>query len=191
MDDHLDRVFIDTSELFPFTIMDVMLTLSDELIFTWVWTDELLDEWEAVIVREGRRGLESARSVANTARAHFASSLIGPALYRDQITADLSPDPGDRAHVAACLGGRATVLITRNLKHYQSPKLAEHGVRVMTADDYLCELLRQRPEAVTDSFIATANARTRPPVTPDELADRIAGAGAPTFAARVRRRLDG
>ena len=40
----LERVFIDTSELFPFTVMDVLLTLSEDFLFTWVWTDELLDE---------------------------------------------------------------------------------------------------------------------------------------------------
>ena len=36
----LQRVFIDTSELFPFTIMDVLLTMSEYFLFTWVWTDE-------------------------------------------------------------------------------------------------------------------------------------------------------
>jgi hypothetical protein len=30
----LERVFIDTSELFPFTIMDVLLTLSEDFLFT-------------------------------------------------------------------------------------------------------------------------------------------------------------
>ena len=51
----LPRVFIDTSELFPFTIMDVLLTLAEDFLFTWVWTDQILDEWVGVIVREGRR----------------------------------------------------------------------------------------------------------------------------------------
>lgn len=37
----LQRVFIDTSELFPFTIMDVLLTLAEDFLFTWTWTDEL------------------------------------------------------------------------------------------------------------------------------------------------------
>jgi len=37
-------VFIDTSELFPFTIMDVLLSAAEDLLFTWLWTDELLDE---------------------------------------------------------------------------------------------------------------------------------------------------
>ncbi|MDR1186619.1 MAG: PIN domain-containing protein [Bifidobacteriaceae bacterium] len=62
IEDRLDRVFIDTSELFPFTVMDVLLTLSEELAFTWVWTDELLDEWEKVIAREGHRDPGSARA---------------------------------------------------------------------------------------------------------------------------------
>jgi len=44
----LDRVFIDTIELFPFSLMDVLLSLSEDLLFTWVWTDDLLAEWERV-----------------------------------------------------------------------------------------------------------------------------------------------
>jgi predicted nucleic acid-binding protein len=186
----LDRVFVDASELFPFTIMDVLLRLSEEDVFTWVWTDELLAEWEEVIVRDLRRTPESAQSVADAIRIHFADGRLDPLTYRDRIAADLSPDPGDRAHVAACLDGRANVLVTRNLKHYRSPVLASHGVTVMTADDYLCELLGRDPVGVTESFIGTANIHRRPPVTASELADRIARAGAPEFAARIRRRLN-
>ncbi|MFT4084729.1 MAG: hypothetical protein QM638_19290 [Nocardioides sp.] len=75
----LERVFIDTSELFPFTIMDVLLTLSEDFLFTWVWTDELLDEWERVIVREGKRSPESAASVVAAVRTYFGRYRIDPA----------------------------------------------------------------------------------------------------------------
>lgn len=186
----LDRVFIDTSELYPFTVMDVLLTMSEDLMFTWVWTDELLDEWERVIVAAGVRTRESARSVTAAVRVGFASSRIDPALYREKVTEDLSPDPNDRAHVAACIEGGATVLLTRNTKDFPEGPLAAAGVRVLTADTYLVELLRRRPSASHDAFVAAAAARRRPPVTPCELTDRIDRAGAPTFAARMRRRLD-
>ncbi|MGE3621616.1 MAG: PIN domain-containing protein [Acidimicrobiia bacterium] len=182
-------MYIDTSELYPFTIMDVLLTMSEELLFTWVWTDELLDEWERVIVEGGVRTRHSARSVTDAARAGFASSRIDPALYREKITEDLSPDPDDRVHVAACIEGGATVLLTRNTKDFPEDSLARAGVRVLTADAYLVELLRRRPRACHDAFVATAAARGRPPVTPCELADRIDRAGAPKFAARMHRRL--
>lgn len=92
----LQRVFIDTSELFPFTIMDLLLTMSEDFLFTWVWTDEVLDEWEEVIVREGLRTPESARSVTDAVRTHFGRYQIDERLYQGKASDDLSPDPGDR-----------------------------------------------------------------------------------------------
>ena len=182
-------MFIDTSELYPFTIMDVLLTMSQELLFTWVWTDELLNEWERVIVENGVRTSESAHSVTDAVRSWFAVSRIDPATYRDRVTADLSPDSDDRVHVAACLEGGADILLTRNTKDFPVELLAQGGVRVLTADAFLVELLRRRPRAVHDAFMAAAVARRRPPVSAFELADRIGRAGAPIFGARVRRRL--
>jgi hypothetical protein len=108
-------VLIDTSELFPFTVMDLLLTFAEDFLFTWVWTDEILGEWEEVIVREGRRTPESAASVAGAVRTYFSRYRIDPAVYRDTITEDLSPDPGDRIHAAAAIHGNVDVLLTRNL----------------------------------------------------------------------------
>ena len=114
----LQRVFIDTSELFPFTIMDVLLSLSEDFLFAWVWTDEVLDEWEEVIVRDGQRNPESAALVAAAVRTHFGQHRIAPDLYRGKITDDLSPDPDDRVHAAAVIYGEVDVLLTRNMKRF-------------------------------------------------------------------------
>lgn len=182
----LQRVFIDTSELFPFTIMDVLLTLSEGFLFTWVWTDDLLDEWEQVIVREGVRTPESARSVTDAVRAHFGRYRIAPELYRDKVTDDLSPDPGDRLHAAACIQGEVDVLLARNLKHFRAPVIAQAGVQVMISDTFLSCLLTRHRQSVVESCIRGANERKSPPTTPAELADTIANAGAPRFAQRLR-----
>jgi len=125
----LQRVFIDTSELFPFTSMDVLLTLSEDFLFTWGWTDELLDEWEEVIVREGKPTPESAASVAAAVRAHFSRYRIDPALYRDKITDDLSPDPDDRVHAAAAIYGDVDVPLTQNQKHLRTKPVLAAGVK--------------------------------------------------------------
>lgn len=183
------RVFIDTSELFPFTIMDVLLTLAEDLLFTWTWTDELLDEWEHVIVREGERTPETAASVAAAVRTHFGRFRIDPSLYRDKVTDDLSPDPGDRTHAAAAIHGDVDVLLTRNLKHLRTEPVLAAGVKVMTSDDFLCTLLTSRRKGVVESFTRSANSKKNPPVTPDELAKKIAAAGAPRFAGRIERHL--
>lgn len=185
----LQRVFIDTSELFPFTIMDVLLTLSEDFLFTWVWTDELLDEWEHVIVREGVRTPESARSVTEAVRAHFGRYRITPELYRGRVADDLSPDPGDRLHAAACIYGDVDVLLTQNVKDFRTPAIAHAGVQVMTSDAFLCDLLTNRRHAVVESFTRAADAKKNPPTTTAELADMVAKARAPRFAKQIRAHL--
>jgi coenzyme F420-reducing hydrogenase gamma subunit len=59
--------------------MDDLLTMSEELLFTWVWTDELLEEWERVIVEGGVRTRESARSVTDAVRR---ASLLRESIRR-------------------------------------------------------------------------------------------------------------
>ncbi len=179
------RVFIDTSELFPFTIMDVLLTLAEDFLFTWVWTDHLLDEWEDVIVRDGKRTPESAASVAAAVRTHFGRYRIDPALYQDKITDDLSPDADDRVHAAAAIHGDVDVLLSRNLKHLRTKPVLAAGVKVTTSDEFLCALLTGRSHGVVESFTRAADGKKNPPMTPQELAEKIAAAGAPRFAERL------
>jgi len=184
----LDRVFIDTSELFPFTLMDVLLSLSEDLLFTWVWTDDLLAEWERVIVDEGHRSPASARSVSDAVRSFFGQYRIPAEVYRDKTTADLSPDPYDRAHAAACVYGDVQVLLTRNAKHFKSPRLPQAGVKVMSADQFLCRLYQRHPDAVTESIRRNAATKTNPAVSVDQVVARLANAGAPQFAAIIQNR---
>ncbi|MFH8513843.1 hypothetical protein ACH4CE_01575 [Streptomyces gelaticus] len=66
------RVFVDTNVLFPFSVMDVMLALTEDSVHEIVWSERLLAEWERVIVREGRRSAESAAAVAQAVRRFFA-----------------------------------------------------------------------------------------------------------------------
>lgn len=64
----MGRVFVDTNVLFPFSVMDVLLALSEDGVHEVIWTDALLDEWEEVIVREQKRTVETAASVAAAIR---------------------------------------------------------------------------------------------------------------------------
>lgn len=185
----LPRVFIDTSVLFPFTLMDLLLTLSEDLLFTWVWTDELLDEWERVIVREGRRTQTSARSVTEAVRTHFGRYRIDPACYRDRMTEDLSPDPGDRAHAAAAIHGRVDTLITMDVRHLRTDAVLAAGVGVVTADEFLCGLLSRHRAGVVESVLRMVRDRRNPPVRVADLLSSIGRAGAPRFADRVLRHV--
>jgi excisionase family DNA binding protein len=68
------KVFIDTNVLFPFSVMDLMLALTENGIHEVMWTDELLNEWERVIVRERQRSSDAATAITTTIRQFFAES---------------------------------------------------------------------------------------------------------------------
>jgi predicted nucleic acid-binding protein len=182
---HGQRVFIDTSELFPFTIMDLLLNLSEDLLFTWVWTDEVIQEWERVIVREGMRTPASAAAVGSAVRHYFGQGRIDPGVYRAMVTDDLSPDPDDRVHAAAVIHGHVDVLLTRNLKDLRTAPVLSAGVAVMTADEFLSGLLESFPRAVMDAFVRLAAEKRSPRLTSRELSKKLAVAGAPLFADRL------
>lgn len=178
-------MYVDANELFPFAVMDVLLALTEDLVIDFIWSEELLDEWERVIVREGKRGAHSARSVTSAVRSYFRGGRIDPAGYRDEIPGTPGPDPDDRVHTAAAIAGRATVLLTRNLRDFPVDHLRQHGVKLTDSDTYLCELLRRRPADVVRCVRRLSAEKRHPPRTPCDLVDGLRRAGATGFADRL------
>ena len=97
------------------------------------------------------------------------------------------PTRGDREHAAAAIYGDVDVLLTRNLKHLSTAPVLAAGVKVMTSDEFLCALLSRRRLGVVESFTRAAGNKKNPTMTPDALAEKVAAAGAPRFAERIRQ----
>lgn len=184
-----DRVYVDANELFPFAVMDILLALAEDLVIDFVWSEELLDEWERVIVREGKRSPESALSVTTAIRSYFASGRIDPADYREIVPATPGPDPDDRIHTAAAIAGRATVLLTKNQSDFPIEHLRRNGVTLTDADTYLRRLLRRRPVDVTGTVRRLSAEKKHPPRTPCDLVEGLRRSGAMSFGDRLGARL--
>ena len=108
------RIFVDTNVLFPFSVMDLLLALSEDGVHTVVWTDALLDEWERVIVEEQRRPPQTAAAITSVIRSFFADSKVELADYQHLIDEMPGRDADDHHHSAAAITGGATVLLTHN-----------------------------------------------------------------------------
>jgi hypothetical protein len=70
------RLFIDTNVRFPFSVMDLLLALSEDSVITVIWSDALLDKWERVIVRQHQRTPETAASVTSAIPEFFADGKV-------------------------------------------------------------------------------------------------------------------
>jgi predicted nucleic acid-binding protein len=183
------RVLADTNVLYPFSLMDLMLALSQDRIHTLLWSDRLLDEWERVIVREQHRSPQAAAAIATAIRDYFPENRIPEADYK-HLLADLEgPDPDDLHHAAAAAAGRATTLITWNLADFPATTLGPLGITATDPDTYLCSLFERDPTEVTATLRRMATEKRRPPMTTGDLLDALAHAGVPVFARRARSLL--
>jgi predicted nucleic acid-binding protein len=183
------RVFVDTNVLFPFSVMDLMLALTEDGVHDVLWTDALLDEWERVIVREQRRSADAASRITAAIRDFFADSQIPENAYAHLVDDMPSSDPDDRNHIAAAVAGNADVIITWNRVDFPAEPLADLGVRVSDPDEYLLALLAEVPDEVVATVVRLAGEKRRPPMTVLDLIENLATAGVPAFAAALRKRL--
>jgi predicted nucleic acid-binding protein len=186
----VNRIFVDTNVLFPFSVMDLMLALTEDGVHEVLWSQALLAEWERVIVREQRRPAASAASVTAAIGQYFADSEVPETAYAHLIKQMPGDDPDDRVHMAAAIAGRAEAIITWNTADYPAEALAAHGVRVCGPDEYLCQLLDAWPDEVLATAVRLAGEKRRPSMTPTDLADILTKAGVPAFAQRLRTLLD-
>lgn len=187
----MPRVFVDTNVLFPFSVMDLMLALSEDGVHDVMWTDRLLDEWERVIVRERQRSVDAAAAVVASVREFFRDTRIREESYRNLVSQVDGPDSDDCHHMAAAVAAQVRFVITWNSRDFESTFLDRHGVCVVDPDTYLCELFGQLPGEVLAAIRRLAAGKRRPPMTPADVTDALAKAGVPRFASAVRRHLDG
>lgn len=185
----MNKVFVDTNVLFPFSVMDLMLALTEDGVHEVLWTQALLAEWERVIVRAQRRSAASAAAITAAVREYFADSEVPEHAYAQLIEQMPGKDPDDRVHMAAAIAGRAAAIVTWNLADFPAEALASYGVRVCTPDDYLCGLLDVWPGEVLETVVRLAGEKRRPPVSPVDLTDSFAKAGVPAFAQRLQGML--
>ncbi|GAA0841091.1 PIN domain-containing protein [Streptosporangium amethystogenes subsp. fukuiense] len=183
------RVFVDTNVLFPFSLMDLMLALTEDAVHTMVWSDHLLEEWERVIVREQHRRAPAAARIGAAIREFFADTRVSEDDYKHLLDRMEGPDPDDRHHMAAAVAGHVQTLVTWNLADFPVSFLGRYGLTVTDPDTYLCSLLSQSPHEVMGVLARMAAGKRRPPMTVLDIVDALNRAGIPAFARRARSRL--
>jgi len=106
-----------------------MLALTEDGIHDMMWSDDLLDEWERVIVRERHRSPDAAAAITATIRQFFADTRIPVESYEGLIAEVDGPDPDDNAHMAAAVAGQVELLVTWNRKDFDCGFTRKHVIR--------------------------------------------------------------
>lgn len=168
--------------------MDVVLALAEDLVIDFIWSDELHDEWERSSCVKANAQPEAPglwprpfgpiSAPASTLPPIGTTSLPRPAPISLNVSTPLRRSVAERASCSRRTGGT-----------FPLSTFHQHGVKLMTADAYLRDLLRRRPSEVTASVRRLAALKSNPPKTPCELVNGLRRAGASGFAERLGIRL--
>lgn len=182
----LPRAVLDSDVIYSRVLHDLFGRLgTDPRLITLIWSDELLAEARAALMRGKPISEEAADRWVSYLSNSFPNERID--LHGHESLPSLpetTTDPGDRHVSALAIHGRADLLIT-NDRGYLHDALKLHGITVIRPDDILTRTLEDHPQAIIDVLSAQAAAWAGGK-TVEDLIDATERAGAMTFAARAR-----
>ncbi|MGC4083932.1 MAG: hypothetical protein QM736_17935 [Vicinamibacterales bacterium] len=139
-----------------------------------------LDEMERNLVLTGTVLADKAARLRATMERFFPEAMV---TGYEPLIAAMQNDIKDRHVVAAAVKAGAQVIITANLKDFTP---LPDGIEAQLPDEFLCNLFDLDPKGFTEILGEQAVNLQNPPVTFEELLDRLARP-APDLIAAVRK----
>jgi PIN domain-containing protein len=177
----------DACVLYPFHLRNVLVQCAVDGLVDARWTDDVHAEWI---------GNLAANSPGTPLKRLEATRDLMKAVLPDADVAghravipDLSlPDPDDRHVLAAAIAGKASLIVTWNLKHFPTNDLQPHGVAGISPDDFLVGLhSTYRNVLIASVKRARQNLRKTQP-SAEEFIDALEVQGLTAFSAILRRK---
>lgn len=161
------KVLLDACVLYPYTTRDVLIQLHVDQLIQVRWTSLIEDEWIRNLLKNNP-SLQRANLDVSRARMHEAVpdwETVGSA----KTTAALSKTAiGDRHVLSAAIDSECAVLLTFNVKDFDSAEAAAYSVRVVTPDDFLDSLIKARQDRALASFAECRSRFSNPSYSADE-----------------------
>jgi len=189
-----DRGVLDASVLYPEPVRSLLLWIATEEGFDPCWTERILEETRRNLIAEGAVSSAQWEDLRVAMQDAFPEALIEQA-DANAIEQEMPNDPKDRHVLAAAVAAGVELIVTNNVKHFRQVDIDSVGVRAMTADQFLSDLLDAVPSIVLRALEEYV-ARMRNPRqwSVAELLGRLAGLGrgdalAPRFAEAAAAKL--
>jgi predicted nucleic acid-binding protein len=155
-------VVYDANVLYPNTLRDLLIRISQAGLVQAKWTNEILDEMLRALNRNRpdipSDKLDRLRQLMNGA---VRDSLVSG--HEALIEGLKLPDPADRHVLAAAIKAGAQVIVTGNLRHFPAAELRQWDVEAKSADDFVLDQIYIDGRTVAACVQQIADSRIRPP----------------------------
>ncbi|MBY5413316.1 PIN domain-containing protein [Rhizobium leguminosarum] len=153
----------DACVLYPFHLRNVLIQCAFDGLVEARWTDDIHGEWMRNLAAN-TPGLPTERLELTRDRMKAVLPEADVANYRPLIEDLKLPDRDDRHVLAAAIAGKASVIVTWNLKDFPRRDLRPYGITSKSPDDFLADLHIAFPEALLSSArLARLNLRKTMP----------------------------
>jgi PIN domain len=181
----MEVVVVDADVLIPILSCDFLLTGLDLAVYELAVSPTVLDEVERHLITDFPTQ-DPSRLAIRAERMRFA--------LRNTVVRDVRPTEAvdavnakDRHVAMTAVTARASIAVTNDRRLRRQLSEALPKLSPMSVDQFALHLFQRDPDALDSILETMAGKRTRPPITVDELVQRMDRA-IPKFAERWRDR---
>ncbi len=180
-----DGTIYDACALYPASLRDLLLRLALAGLVTPRWTEQILDEMTAALLRNHDH-LDAAN--LQRTRALMCDAIPDCLVegFEHRIPELELPDPNDRHVLAAAIHAEGAQIVTANLADFPASALEPHGITAVHPDEFIEGLIDQEPDTVLSVVVEQAATLEQPPQSVDELLERFRRNGLTRCADRLR-----
>ncbi|MEV8114177.1 PIN domain-containing protein [Streptomyces xiamenensis] len=178
-------VIYDAGVLYPNTLRDLLIRVSQRGFVRARWTEAILDEVDRNIALNydiAPENLARRRSLMNRAVRDCLVTGFEPLVEGLEL-----PDKDDRHVLAAAIRASAQVIVTDNRKDFPCDYLAKWDIERRSADDFMLDLMGLDDRVVYACVQEIATSRRRPPQTFDDVLGQLERSGLTESVAALRR----
>lgn len=143
------KAVLDTNVIYPLISRDLLFWFAHYDLFTPKWSKHIFDEWEEVMIRKGLNNEDAKKRIAVVDSA-FPDALVKN--YENLIPTLSLPDQKDRHVVAAAIKSNSNCIVTNNLKDFPPDILDDFEIAVISADDFLVDIIDLNHEQAISAF---------------------------------------
>ncbi|MDP9951025.1 MULTISPECIES: PIN domain-containing protein [Streptomyces] len=177
-------VVYDACVLYPNTLRDLLIRVSQRGFVRARWTDTILDEVDRNIARNhdiAPAKLSRRRELMNQAIRDCLITGFEPLVEGLKL-----PDPDDRHVLAAAIQAGAQVIVTDNRNDFPPDYLANWGIARKSADEFIMDLIGLDDRVVFACIQEIATSRRRPPQTFEDVLGQLERSGLTESVAALR-----
>jgi predicted nucleic acid-binding protein len=158
---------LDANVLYPAELRSFLMFLAVPGTYRAKWSAEIHEEWISNVLLNRpdltREKLERTRALMDM---HVPDGLVTG--YQNLISGLNLPDPADRHVLAAAIRGKASVIITNNLKDFPTSELQTYDIEAQTPDEFIRHLIDLYPAEVWRAAEDHRNNLKNPPAAVEE-----------------------